>query len=101
MGCHHVFLAPGLDLHPVCSVTCLVWIFATQWTIACQAPLSMGFSRHGLSFPSLGIFPTQGLNMHLCPLHWQEGSLPLAPSGKPIYNLGTMNRVPGEAQGWG
>ena len=31
-----------------------------------------------------GIFPTQGLNLNLiCLLHWQEGSLPLAPSGKP------------------
>ena len=33
-----------------------------------------------------GIFPTQGLHkplLHL--LHWQEGSLPLAPPEKPIY----------------
>ena len=32
-----------------------------------------------------GIFPTQGLNLHLlCLLHWQVSSLPLAPSGKPF-----------------
>ena len=31
-----------------------------------------------------GIFPTQGLNPHLlCPLHWQTGSSPLMPPGKP------------------
>ena len=31
-----------------------------------------------------GIFPIQGLNLcSLCPLHWQAGSLPLAPRGKP------------------
>ena len=34
-----------------------VCLFATPWTIACQAPLSMGFSRQeywsGLPFPSL------------------------------------------------
>ena len=34
------------------------------WTVAYQAPLSMGFSRQeywsGLPFPSPGIFPTQG-----------------------------------------
>ena len=31
-----------------------------------------------------GIFPTQGLNRHLLHLlHWQVGSLPLAPPGKP------------------
>ena len=32
-----------------------------------------------------GIFPTQGLNLCLlCLLHWQAGSLPLAPPGKPL-----------------
>ena len=32
----------------------------------------------------LEIFPTQGSNPHLlCLLHWQMGSLPLAPPGKP------------------
>ena len=47
------------------SFSC-VRLFATPWTIAYQAPLSMGFSRQeywsGLPFPSPGIFPTQGLN---------------------------------------
>ena len=33
-----------------------------------------------------GIFPTQGPNQHfLCLLHWQVGSLLLAPPGKPIH----------------
>ena len=32
-----------------------------------------------------GIFLTQGLNPHLlCLLHWQVGSLPLVPPGKPL-----------------
>ena len=32
-----------------------------------------------------GIFPTQGLNPHhLCLLHWQVGSLPTEPPGKPM-----------------
>ena len=44
-----------------------VWLFATPWTVALQAPLSMGFPRQeywsGLPIPLLqGIFPTQGLN---------------------------------------
>ena len=38
-----------------CVLSC-VWLFATPWTVACQAPLSMGFSRQeywsGLLFPS-------------------------------------------------
>ena len=32
-----------------------------------------------------GIFPTQGSNPYLlCLLHWQVGSLPLVPPGKPM-----------------
>ena len=61
-----------------------VWLCATPWTVAHQAPLSMGFSRQeywsGLPCPSPGIFPTQGSNLWL--LHWQTGSLPLVPPRK-------------------
>ena len=43
-----------------------VRLFVTLWTIARQAPPSMGFSRQeywsGLPFPSPGDFPTQGSN---------------------------------------
>ena len=39
--------------------------FVTPWTIARQAPLSMGFLRQeywsGLPFPSLGDLPTPGI----------------------------------------
>ena len=36
-----------------------------------------------------GIFKTQGSNLYLLSLlHWQTGSLPLAPSGKPLYRGG-------------
>ena len=62
-----------------------VQLFATPWTIDHQAVLSMGFSRQeyrsGLPFPTPGIFPNQGPTWVL--LHWQAGSLPLAPPGKP------------------
>ena len=85
------------DLNPlgiVTSIACFVlgcfshvWFFATLWTVACQAPLSMGFSSKntGMDCHALlqGIFPTQGSNLFLlCLLHWQAGSLPLAPPGK-------------------
>ena len=66
--------------------------FATLWTAGFHAPLSMGFSRQeywkwfviptsrGSSWPK---DQTQGLNPHLqYLLHWQAGSLPLAPPGK-------------------
>ena len=42
-------------------VTKLCPTLATPWTVACQAPLSMGFSRQeywtGLPFPSPGDLP--------------------------------------------
>ena len=63
-----------------------VWLFATLWTIACQVPLSMGFSRQeywsGLPCPPPWetSWPRKS-NPHL--MHWQVGSLPLAPPGKP------------------
>ena len=38
----------------------------------------------GCHFLLQRVFQTQGLNpRHLCLLHWQPGSLPLAPPGKP------------------
>ena len=61
---------------------------AIPLTVACQAPLSMGFSRqeYGVSCHALlqGTFPTQGLNLHL--LHWQADSLSLVWPGKPFYS---------------
>ena len=44
------------------EVTQSYWLFATPWTVAHQAPLSMGFSRQefwnsGLPFPSPGDLP--------------------------------------------
>ena len=42
-----------------------VWLFATQWTVARQAPLSMGFSRQeywsGLPCPPPGELPDPGI----------------------------------------
>ena len=69
-----------------------VRLFAAPWAGACQAPLSMGFSRQeywrGLPSPPPGDLPTQGSNLHLlCLLNWQVGSLPLGPPGKPIYDI--------------
>ena len=50
----------------------------TPQTVACQAPLSMGFPRQeywsGCPFLLQGIFLTQGWN--LCLLHWQLDSSP-------------------------
>ena len=62
--------------------------FEIPWTVASQAPLSMECSRQeywsGCIPFSRGSSPTQGLSL-ICLLHWQAGTLPLAPSGKPRH----------------
>ena len=73
----------------ICVGTCIlshVRVFATTWTVPCQAPLIMGFSRqeywNGLPFLLQGIFLIQGSNLRLLHLlHWQADSLPLALHG--------------------
>ena len=67
-----------------------VLLFATLWTIARWAPLSMGFSRQEhwseLPYRPPGNLLTQQSNQSLLHLlHWQARSLPLAPSTKPKY----------------
>ena len=55
---------------------------ATPWTVARQAPPSMGFFKQeywsGLPFPAPGDLPDpQGWNpLLLCLLHWHMGCLP-------------------------
>ena len=80
----------------MCVLSCFshVQLFTTPWTVAHQAPLSMGFSRQdywsGLPFPALGDLPNSGIKLCLlCLLHWQEGSLPWMPPGKPLCCHGT------------
>ena len=49
-----------------CFCCCLV-AFGTPWTLALQAPLSMGFPRQGywsgFPFPSLGHLPNPGIKL--------------------------------------
>ena len=71
---------------PVCCAVLsgfsCVWLFETPGTAACQAPLSMGFSRQEywsrLPCPPPGDHPNPGIEL----LHWQARSLPRAP---PVY----------------
>ena len=59
--------------------------FATPWTVARQAPLSMGFSRQeywsGLPFPSRGDIPDPGIEPG-SPV-FQADALTSEPPGKP------------------
>ena len=63
-----------------------VQLFGTPWTVACQAPLSMGFSRQeywsGSPIPSPGGLPNPGIKPGSPAL--QADSLPSEPLGKPI-----------------
>ena len=56
----------SLDAH-ACLIVQWFWLFATSWTIAHQAPLSMGFSRQkywsGLPFPSPLDLPIPGTEL--------------------------------------
>ena len=67
-----------------------VRLFATPWTVAYQAPPSMGFSRQeywsGLPFPSLGDLPNPGIEPESPAL--QADALPSEPqwSGGPDQN---------------
>ena len=68
-----------------------VWFFAALWTVAQQAPLSMGFPRqkywNRLPFPPPGNLPDPRIEPYIsCLLYWQVDSSPLAPPGKPMQS---------------
>ena len=87
----------------VCVCVCMlshfsrVQLFTTLWTVARQAPLSMGIlqaktlewvampSSRGSSWPR-----DRTCISHIHLLHWQAGSLPLVLPGKPMRSLRTV-----------
>ena len=69
-----------------------VWLFATPLTIAHWNLYPWNFpgkdTSEGWHFLLQGIFPIQGLNLHLlCLLHWHVGSLLAEPGEAPIHCL--------------
>ena len=78
----------------VCMCPCeLSCVFATPWTIAHHAPLSMEFSRQdywsGLPFPSPGDLPNPGIEPRSPAL--QADALTSEPPGKPILKIVPLN----------
>ena len=78
----------------MCAQSCLTLCKSTPRTeparLLCPWDFSGKNTGVGCHFLLQGIFPTQGSNPHLSSLlHWQLGSLPLAPLGKPFIILGT------------
>ena len=66
-----------------------VQLFATPWTVACQAPQSMGFFKQGywsgVPFPSPGDLPNPGIEPGSPTL--KAHSLPSEPPGKPLTKV--------------
>ena len=91
LGCYECWDFTLCGLRCVCSVAQLLGCIRHFVNpVACQAPLSMGFSRQvywsGLPFPTPGDLPNSGLNPHfLSLLHWQVDSSPSEPRGKPVW----------------
>ena len=72
----------------------LVQLFVMLWAVACQVPLSMGFSRQeywsGLSPPTPGNLPHPGIELtSLASPALVSGFFTTAPPGKPT---GKMSR---------
>ena len=72
----------------VCYSLSHAQLFANPWTVACQLPLSMGFSRQeywrGLPFPSPGHLPDPGIEPRSPAL--RADALTSEPPGKPNTN---------------
>ena len=76
------------------SLSC-VRLFATPWTVAYQAPPSMGFLRQeygsGLPFPSPGDLPNPGIKPR-SPALWAD-ALTSEPPGKPSNSKVIVNLI--------
>ena len=87
-----------------------VWLFVTPWTVAYQAPWTMGFTRQeywsGLPWPSPGDLPDPGIEPGSSAL--QPDTLPSEPPGKPwetyrllfIYNRTLKIRLQQSGLSW-
>ena len=86
-GCVHVC---------VYSVTSHIGLFATSWTVAHQAPLSMGFSNqeYWSGLPSLlqgSAWSRDQTHISCLSLYWQVDSLPLSYLGSPCVSIANPN----------
>ena len=87
---------PGLPVHhQLPEFLSSIWLFESPWTVAGQAPLSMGFPRQeywsGLPFPSPGDFP----DPRITTLHRRQILYCLSPQGSPIKSHALRSLIPG------
>ena len=91
-----LWVTPCLREKLLCVLNCFscVRVFATPWTLARQASLSMEFFRQeywsGLPCPPLGDLPNPEIKARSPAL--QEDSLPAEPQGKPFKSLNKTSR---------
>ena len=108
-GYVHMGRAMPVVLKVKVLVLSCIQLFATPWTIACQAPLSLEFSKQeywsGLPFPSPGDLPDPGIKPGSPVL--QRDCLPSNLPGKPQvvlwrlnFNLRAMEDHGGRGQAW-
>ena len=75
-----------------CQSCSRIQLFMIPWTVACQAPLSMEFSKQeywsAQPFPSPGDIPNQEIKSRSPAL--QADSLPYEPSGKPTKDCSVV-----------
>ena len=88
LGHHRTVSSQTIGFHCVLSRFSHVWLFATPRTAACQAPLSMGFSRQeywsGLLHLPPGDLPNSGIkHSSICMLIPTSQSIP-----PPLFLLG-------------
>ena len=84
-SCSDAFCCPRSNFCLLFVCANHVHLFATPQTVACQAPLSLGFSRQeywsGLPFPSPEDLPSPGMEVGSAAL--RVDSFPSEPPGKP------------------
>ena len=99
MRLNFLFQFASLNMVLCCaqSLSC-IQLFGTKWTVACQPPLSMRFSRQehwsGLPCPPPGDLPNPGVESRSPTL--QADSLPSEPPGKPMNTgVGSLSLLQG------
>ena len=89
----HLEATPWTNISSVCvCVFRHVWLFATLWAVACQAPLSVGFPRQEywseLPFPLPGDLSDPGIKPTSCVAPALGGEfITTEPPGKFYYHL--------------
>ena len=91
----HTHMCTHTYVHACCHFSC-VWLCVTPWTVARQAPLTLGFSRQeywsGLPCPPPGDLPNPGFEPRSPEL--QADSLSSEPSRKPKYECTLFKFLP-------